>query len=260
MPPIRNVSEIVVSTLMPISRAASGSCAVARIALPRREREMKRVITSSSGIVTPIASTSPFSIVTPKIVTSVCCALMRSTMPSCDAAQPQEPDVLQDERHAHGGDQRRELRRAAQRSVGDPLDQRVENPRADHRHDQRRPGGRRTARTVEALVQPERPDERGGDERADHEHLAVGEVDQLDDAVDERVTDRHQRPDGAVGDPGDDVLAQPRQVPGAAEVIDRERHGQCEQDDDQPVRRDECLQSLGGGWTRRDAGGFHVVG
>ena len=81
MPPIRNVSEIVVSTLMPISRAASGSCAVARIALPRREREMKPVIRISSGMVTPTESTSAFSIVTPKIVNSVCCALTRSGTP-----------------------------------------------------------------------------------------------------------------------------------------------------------------------------------
>ena len=36
MPPSRKVSEIVVSTLMPMSRAASGSCAVARMALPSR--------------------------------------------------------------------------------------------------------------------------------------------------------------------------------------------------------------------------------
>ena len=81
MPPSRNVSEIVVSTLMPISRAASGSCAVARIALPRRERVMKFVMTSSSGIVTPTDSTSAFSIVTPKIVKSVCCAFTRSGTP-----------------------------------------------------------------------------------------------------------------------------------------------------------------------------------
>ena len=65
MPPSRNVSEIVVSTLMPIRRAASGSCAVARIALPSRLRPMNAVITSSSGIVTAIASTSPCVMLTP---------------------------------------------------------------------------------------------------------------------------------------------------------------------------------------------------
>ena len=63
MPPSRKVSEIVVSTLMPISRAASGSCAVARIALPRRLRLMKVVSRKTSGIVTAIASRSPCVIV-----------------------------------------------------------------------------------------------------------------------------------------------------------------------------------------------------
>ena len=58
-PPSRNVSEIVVSTLMPISRAASGSCAVARIALPRRLRVMNGVSRKTSGTVTATASTSP---------------------------------------------------------------------------------------------------------------------------------------------------------------------------------------------------------
>ena len=52
MPPSRNVSEIVVSTLMPMRRAASGSCAVARIALPRRLRETKAAGRITSGTVT----------------------------------------------------------------------------------------------------------------------------------------------------------------------------------------------------------------
>ena len=51
MPPSRKVSEIVVSTLMPISRAASGSCAVARIALPSRLRLMNAIMSRTSGIV-----------------------------------------------------------------------------------------------------------------------------------------------------------------------------------------------------------------
>ena len=50
------------------------------------------------------------------------------------------------------------------------------------------------------------------DERADHEHVAVGEVDQLDDAVDERVAERDQRPDRAVGEAVDEVLADAREV------------------------------------------------
>ena len=68
MPPSRKVIEIVVLTLMPISRAASGSCAVARIALPRRLRLMNVVSRKTSGIVTAAASTSPLLITTPPTV------------------------------------------------------------------------------------------------------------------------------------------------------------------------------------------------
>jgi hypothetical protein len=55
-------------------------------------------------------------------------------------------------------------------------------------------------------------EEAGAGERADHEHVAVGEVDQLDDPVDERVADGDQRPDGAVGDALDEVVAQVGEV------------------------------------------------
>ena len=60
--------------------------------------------------------------------------------------------------------------------------------------------------------QPDRADHRVRDEAADHEQVAVGEVDQLDDAVDERVADGDQRPDGAVGEAVLDVGGEPRQV------------------------------------------------
>ena len=60
--------EIVVSTLMPIRRAASGSCAVARIAFHRRLRVMNVVSRRTSGIVTATASTSPLLITTPLLV------------------------------------------------------------------------------------------------------------------------------------------------------------------------------------------------
>jgi hypothetical protein len=41
---------------MPISRAASGSCAVARIALPARVYPMNHVVAMTSGTITPKAS------------------------------------------------------------------------------------------------------------------------------------------------------------------------------------------------------------
>ena len=46
-------------------------------------------------------------------------------------------------------------------------------------------------------VQPEAADGVVADERADHEDVAVGEVDQLDDAVDHRVAQGDQRVDEA---------------------------------------------------------------
>ena len=52
MPPSRNVSEIVALTLMPISRAASGSWAVARMARPARVVLMNQVSANTSGIIT----------------------------------------------------------------------------------------------------------------------------------------------------------------------------------------------------------------
>ena len=58
----------------------------------------------------------------------------------------------------------------------------------------------------------ERPPQADGGEGADHEHVAVREVDQLDDAVDERVADRDQRPDRAVGQSLGEVEAQLGQV------------------------------------------------
>ena len=52
MPPSRNVSEIVALTLMPISRAASGSWAVARIARPAWVLLMNQPSANTSGIIT----------------------------------------------------------------------------------------------------------------------------------------------------------------------------------------------------------------
>jgi hypothetical protein len=82
IPPIRNVSEIVVSTLMPMSRAASGSWAVARIARPRRLWLMKVVSSSTRGMVAAIASTSPRAIEMPPMLNSSFWASIRSGIPS----------------------------------------------------------------------------------------------------------------------------------------------------------------------------------
>ena len=96
-------------------------------------------------------------------------------------------------------------------------------PDAEHADRQRDQQADDQQRRAGVLRQADRAEEARGDERADHEHLAVGEVDQLDDAVDERVADRHQRPDGAVGQAVDEVVAEAREVALVArEVADRE--------------------------------------
>ena len=98
------------------------------------------------------------------------------------------------------------------RAVADALDHRVEHPAGDHRDhehaeqpdgeaDDRVPGG-----------EAEGPVEAHGRERPDHEQVAVGEVDQLDDPVDERVAERDQRPDRAVREPVLEVACEPREV------------------------------------------------
>ena len=74
---------MVVSTLMPISRAASGSWAVARIALPMRLRVTNAPSRSRSGTVAATASTSPCVIVTPAISKRCFCDSMRSGAARC---------------------------------------------------------------------------------------------------------------------------------------------------------------------------------
>ena len=68
------------------------------------------------------------------------------------AAAPEQPDVLEDEREADRGDQRRELRRVAKRPVADPLDEDVQA------------AGRRPSQTISVSEQPEHQPERPGRE------------------------------------------------------------------------------------------------
>ena len=56
------------------------------------------------------------------------------------------------------------------------------------------------ARLVRMQVE-DRQDHRRGDHPAEHEHVAVREVDQLEDPVDERVAERDERVHGAVRQP-----------------------------------------------------------
>ena len=101
-------------------------------------------------------------------------------------------EVLQRDRHADGGDQRRQPERAAQRPVGDPLDRPA--PHRGERHgdgdDQQQREDQEEERCGGADAENDQRDQ--ADKRADHEDVAMGEVDHADDPVDHRVADRDQ--------------------------------------------------------------------
>jgi hypothetical protein len=111
--------------------------------------------------------------------------------------------VLQEDRHADRGDQRREAARAAQRAVGDALERPAIGGVDDHREQQHRDDRDRHPADADGIHDEER-DQRH--ERADHEDLAVREIDHAHDAVDHRVADRDQPVDGAEGQPVDELL------------------------------------------------------
>ena len=121
--------------------------------------------------------------------------------------------MLQQDRHADRGDERREPRRIAQRSVGDALDRIAER----HAHGDRRERGEQEDERAwgagQGNLQQAGRGERG--ERADHHHLAVGEVDEAEHAVDHGVAERDQRVDAAEHQAVENLLQQDLEVHGA---------------------------------------------
>ena len=88
----------------------------------------------------------------------------------------------------------------SQRTVGKTLDRDADETHDDHREgeddDQQ---ADQDDRVVDRALDAERGQEPEGHERANHEDVAVGEVDQLDDAVNHCVAkgnERVHRPDG----------------------------------------------------------------
>ena len=118
-------------------------------------------------------------------------------------------------------------------------------PQPDHRDEQDQQQAERAAATLPvAVVRPMRADQRVRHEAAEHEQVAVGEVDQLDDAVDERVADGDQRPDGAVGEAVLQVGGEPRQVAVVLQVLDPVDDGQDQQERDQAEPGDVLADDL----------------
>ena len=116
----------------------------------------------------------------------------------------------------------------AQRPVRDPLDDDTEHADGDGRHseddeeerDQAERAaheelprgleegheGQRVADQLDGGGVGEKQQHAEADVGADHEHLGVGEVDHEQDAVDERVPERHERVHAAEGHPVDQLL------------------------------------------------------
>ena len=105
----------------------------------------------------------------------------------------------EDQRQPDGGDQGRNRRRVPppQWAKGDELDQQAEQP-ADEDGDDGRGQKRHSVQR----------NERVGDDRAQHEHRRVREVEHVEHAEDQRVTDGEQRVDRPNEDRVEDLLGQ----------------------------------------------------
>ena len=138
-------------------------------------------------------------------------------------------DVLDDERHPDRGDQHGQPRGVPKPPVGGELDRGV---------DGRAEGGRDHERREETADQAERaaragqtedgaPDQSRREESAQGEDVAMGEVDQLQDPVDERVAQRHEAVHRA------ERKADQHHVEEVVRRLDRVLDQPCEQERDQ---------------------------
>jgi hypothetical protein len=122
------------------------------------------------------------------------------------AAPDDHRQVLQDDRKPDGGDQRRQSRRVAQRPVGDAFERVTYRHARGHRDEHA--GCKQDQRGQADVGAGQRGDHRHGDHRPDHHHLAMGEIDELDDPVDHRVTQGHDGVDAAQREAIDQLLQQ----------------------------------------------------
>src|ERR1700682_4953520 len=143
---------------------------------------------------------------------------------------PQEHDPLQGERHPDGGDQRRQSRRVAKRAVRDSLDTDVDDTHDEH-HDREDEEERdQVADLKGVLVSGKEGDQRRNDVSGQREHVAMSEVDELDDAVDHRVAERDQGVDRAIGQAEDQDL---RELGGIEYRLSGEKHQEGSGEDEE---------------------------
>ena len=189
---MKKVEAITRSTSMPIIAAASRSNAVARIALPSRERATSSVSADhhregGADHDEPDHPDVERAAVERHLRIDEVERVVRSEL----RAVEQEHRVLDEERRAERRDQRRDSRRGAQRPVGEALEHDADAAARHHRperhqHDQQPDGDARILRPAEPA------EDAPADEGADHHHVAVGEVEQLEDPVDHREAERDE--------------------------------------------------------------------
>ena len=207
--PSTNANTITRSTSMPIIEAASRSCEVARIALP-----MRVLVTSSHSTIISANAERTITIRSSGTRTLPMLKPLKKSAPLGEregvvvallGAEHHLHRVREEERDAERADQRRDPRGVAERPIGEALDHDAEHRAAGHgrKRDQHQQQPGRHHRIRRAPQQLERAE---ADERADHEHIAVGEVEELQDPVDERVAERDQGIDAAQREPVDREL------------------------------------------------------
>ena len=206
--PITKVMEMVRSTSTPSSAAMVWSCSQARMSRPSRVRDTSQVNSASSTIV--VMTTMIWML--ESCTTKPLGALVQGVAAGDDRRHRLDARALRDlriigqhERHADRREHRRQAERMPQRPVGDALHGPAIERGDRHRyqqHDQQdqRDGG-----------QAERDQDQEGDQRdeaADHENIAMGEIDHADDAVDHRVADGDQAVDRAEHEAVDQLLGE----------------------------------------------------
>jgi len=109
---------------------------------------------------------------------------------------------LQQEGDPDSSDQRRDPGGGPERTIGQSLDQHAEERAENHRDGEER----REAQGAPRLLEAHPPADGQADEGADHVHVAVGEIDEAENAVDHRVADGDESVDGARLHSDDQVL------------------------------------------------------
>lgn len=113
-------------------------------------------------------------------------------------------EVGQRDRHADGRDQRCKTEGASERAIGDAFDHPV--PQAGHQHgdDHHQKQKKRHRNAGDKGCHDQENDQRG--KAAEHENIAVGEVDHADDAVNHRIADSDEAVDRSKSQPVDELL------------------------------------------------------